>query len=417
MLLGFLAERGVDPHKFINLVCHISNLQLRVLRKYFACERFKKNDELDWPRLEKIITRWVVSWHPNGDEAVRKQRSLFIKELKKSGCIKVFEEMDPRISIPPFEDMNNRRPPKCQALLLNPEGLKEFPINDWVIKLEKHLIDRGLKCIVDRASALPNIYRRFQLYLEMNTRLIEINFRHISKRKNRTDEDIRDITNLFSSDANRFLNFLKEFFDELDEAKSGLINKDLKIVRVCLCNPPQKKNIVKTQLQRIMLAGISVENRPKVNEVIEWIKKEGVINGEKVTNHLKSVSECVKKHGNLLKEKIIEVYSKIQLNQKLNDDEKRLKNILEKVEAFTMAFAERFQVNQTEVKRFNNIWSQAQIYNVALDNPTGFSKTCKDCTLDNLIRSEMIKITESEEAAMFQLLGFGRRSCYPALSS
>jgi len=113
------------------LIGNISNLQLRVLRRYFNEKEYQgSKDRWDPKRFYKIWQRSIVSWHPNGDSEVKKQRKdllVVLKELSESTQSEsVFDsvtlallKIHPRQTIPPFEDQNNRRPPEPNTLVLS----------------------------------------------------------------------------------------------------------------------------------------------------------------------------------------------------------------------------------------------------------------------------------------------------------
>ncbi|MDE4950945.1 hypothetical protein, partial [Francisella tularensis] len=45
------------------------------------------------------------------------------QKVTKAGLIYFLLELDPCITIPPYLDNNNRKPQKCQSLILNPKFL------------------------------------------------------------------------------------------------------------------------------------------------------------------------------------------------------------------------------------------------------------------------------------------------------
>jgi len=123
---GDFAELQVDG--LSNLIGHISNLELKPLRKYFNHERHKSGDYWDESRLSEKFENWILrEWRINPekdklkiDGATYAHKKLRSQWKGKSGTIVDFWlNTDPNLTIPPYQDNNNRRPPKCQSLLLN----------------------------------------------------------------------------------------------------------------------------------------------------------------------------------------------------------------------------------------------------------------------------------------------------------
>ena len=134
------------------LIAHLSNLELKPLRKYFNDEKHKKGDVWQEERLSKIFGNWILhEWRVNlekdkhkvedglGDyKKLRKKWNEYAKQ-KPGKILAFFLESGPFYTIPPYQDNNNRRPPKCQSLILNPVFLDRcYPAwQDWLGALKK----------------------------------------------------------------------------------------------------------------------------------------------------------------------------------------------------------------------------------------------------------------------------------------
>ncbi len=121
----FLYKHKMTMTDFYRLVGHISNLQLRILRKYFNDEKMLTGDYWDEDRFFKLFTRYVRSWHVQSEEE-RQRRAVLIRDIKSEKSIfAIWLKNAPETSIPPYEDQNNRRPPKCMSLIISKEKLDE----------------------------------------------------------------------------------------------------------------------------------------------------------------------------------------------------------------------------------------------------------------------------------------------------
>ncbi len=118
----------LNVEKLCNLIGHLSNLELKPLRKYFNDRRHKNGDHWDENKLTEKFANWILrEWrvNPQKDKLKAKGEQYDYNKLKnkwqnKSGKVVDFWlDTDPNLTIPPYQDNNNRRPPKCQSLILN----------------------------------------------------------------------------------------------------------------------------------------------------------------------------------------------------------------------------------------------------------------------------------------------------------
>ncbi len=138
-----------DVEKLKNLIGHLSNLELKPLRKYFNDKRHRNGDHWSEDRLSELFGHWIlhewrVSPEKDKDKAEGKEGSYkSLCEKWGKGCkgtvIDFWLKTDPISTVPPYQDNNNRRPPRCQSLILNPIFLdNKYPEwRDWSGKLKE----------------------------------------------------------------------------------------------------------------------------------------------------------------------------------------------------------------------------------------------------------------------------------------
>ena len=123
---------SLTVERLSNLVGNLSNLELKPLRKYFNDEKHKKGDCWDEECLRNIFERWFTrEWRvdpqKDRDKGTGQEgdyKKLRDKWTKHRGTVVDFWlATKPVYTIPPYQDVNNRRPPRCQSLILNPEFL------------------------------------------------------------------------------------------------------------------------------------------------------------------------------------------------------------------------------------------------------------------------------------------------------
>ena len=141
--------KGLDVKALINLVGHLSNLELKPLRKYFNDKKHKNGDYWDEVRLTEKIENWILrEWriNPQKDKLKAGGADYDYGELKKlwnnriGTIIDFWMATDPNWTVPPYQDNNNRRPPKCQSLILNVGYLDcKYPAwQSWLRELTQH---------------------------------------------------------------------------------------------------------------------------------------------------------------------------------------------------------------------------------------------------------------------------------------
>jgi len=120
------AKNPITTKEFFHILGHISNLQLRILRKYFNDPNMANGkDYWDPERLKKFFIRYLQAWHVKKETEEQRNQLKLLDELKNKSILQVFIDNSPTTSIPPYEDQNNRHIPTCQNLLLSAKKLDE----------------------------------------------------------------------------------------------------------------------------------------------------------------------------------------------------------------------------------------------------------------------------------------------------
>ena len=146
--------QGLTVENLSKLIGHISNLELKPLRKYFNDKKHavsktnKEGDQWDPDSITRLFHRWIMKeWrvNPQKDKLKAKGGDYDYKVLRKKWTerpgtvIDFWLNTDPNYTVPPYQDNNNRRPPKCQSLLLNVGYLNEkYPQwRSWINDLKE----------------------------------------------------------------------------------------------------------------------------------------------------------------------------------------------------------------------------------------------------------------------------------------
>ena len=125
----------LNSDNLTNFICHLSNLELKPLRKYFNDPKHKGGDYWKGEKcLKDIFGHWIIEQWRVGEKDKDKKRGDY-EELKDKWKTYQEEQPDtvigfwlntnPFYTIPPYQNINNRRPPRCQSLILNANFLNE----------------------------------------------------------------------------------------------------------------------------------------------------------------------------------------------------------------------------------------------------------------------------------------------------
>ena len=338
---------------------------------------------------------------------------------------KFFKYTDPLLTIPPYEDMNNRDTYKCNSMLINPEF-----INDKLKKTIDYLLSReefkilnlnkeGVKEELKKISITSNnkkegkdfTYSKYlQRILDISSKNIEENLNPRNVFKVKLKSSIEDFKESFGSEHYEELRELSEkYYKEEEKIYSGIYEQSNSIFVKCNTNTPYKNNIKHRLLKPIYSYDF------KKNEADKFIK--AIKSKRGLETALKRVSQKAKEYQNSFyhiiedcfnsnnKDKVLKGTSK---NNKCVDDKDiksivsninknflDLKEILEnKLEIKNSYFSkvssdDEVFVKEENLRRVVNILKQT--YEILFENLDGFNKTCKDCTIENGIRSAEVK--------------------------
>lgn len=407
-LLDSLFTSSFTKADFLRLVCHISNLPLRVLRKYFNDPAMKEGDYWNEERLKKIFLREVRSWHPSGDEQLRKRRRRLIEALNESETMWDFwKKIDPVETIPPYEDMNNRRIPRCRTLYLSPRVLdQEYPL--WREAIQKMLQEEpemgsglwGESCSSalqrQRIEEDKHLARVLQRFLDRAQERDPYAFRRVAHGNPFQDvsslEALDHLERLIGPEAAVQLRTLaKEYFSEIEKAKKGLWDQRRSLFYRCDQHTKHKVNVSHLLIGDILGVPLVSEDVP---DLLNFLRQTCV----QRKTLLKIMEECSKKvtqKGNLLRSQVEVALYKRSKNLELNEEESSLLSLVESVEVAAQEIARAYGLVD-EGERIANIWSFAQIYNILEKDRHGFSSLCEACHEENAFRSRV-----SDGAASF----------------
>ena len=470
-----------DIIKFGRLVCHISNFELKPLRAYFNDKTpikrnkdYKRDNETesnfishtiknsgDKYNLEKIsrlasvwfLKNWQVTEEKDNEEKVEDYKKLR-EEWKnhedkggKNDVVKFWLNTCPILTIPPYQSMNNRKPPKCQTLLLNGGYLDEHysEWQDWLklltldakykdldAKYKEKLQDllsgkaqrknkgqrknhdgrlisddsiqlRQLQFILDTAKKQDK-YKLNQIWS------VHHKLQQLSKDSSNVEEKqewqcklekVKEASklpnelkqNLDFETQGSFGHFINKYYQTRRKARDGryFLHQEKKeqwitedkLLILCTHKPRQKKHQWKIDLAAVLGVNVNTLKIKIGKQEPEDYFKE--ITG--FTSNCEKAANAQKEHRGELKTKI---YQEL-LNKpkgklaKLANKCNELKIKLIKADIDGLLADKQSQENDQKISL---VFKFAQINNIVFKERSGFSKTCPVCSTDNGFRMQ-----------------------------
>lgn len=399
-----------------NIVCNISNLQLRCLRKYF---NGKYDDKFNNQLLGDKLYKFYISRHYRKDDKNELESKEYLKpfllSLKEDrDGLKFLKTAEPLYTIPPMEDMNNRGGSKCNVLLI-----KEEIIDDDIKKCLDIVYGKGIFIdhngeIIEDILYFNNDYekafRRFADYsLNMidKTKTTPVPAGFISEsshpRKVFTDKNINDeyfksfYFKGYEKEYIKFRELLIKYYSEEKNILNGIYTEQQSIFRLCGCNAPLKNN-VKEILIKSLFRDIKGEfSKEDVKEFENKIYNTIYKGRSTIYSFISKVSEQAQKDKNSFFANMEFFYkNKKQINKNemlfsFEDAEKvisKIAEILFDMKKISAVERDSFSiVDESTLKNRINILKQ--LFDILDKKMKGYYKTCKTHTEENEQRSQV----------------------------
>ncbi|MBQ9431088.1 MAG: hypothetical protein IJU44_06005 [Kiritimatiellae bacterium] len=378
-----LGKAGFTPDTFASLVGHISNLQLRCLRKYFNVETWKTGDRWDEPRMAEKFRRYVRGWHAEKQDDVQNKKTLLKWLADNPGkVIDLWLSYPPKISIPPYEDQNNRHPPKCATLLLDPEVLdQDYP--EWRSWIPLMDIDGFLAGFPESGyeGERETAVRKLQVIFDRSKRSDVVRLRRIitADKSDETTDDRGILSQRLGSHLGPFLDCAKRYYEESNVAAHGGWYPTLpdRLLKVCGKNPPHKDKVAHLIVGHLL--GVDL-NADDIQDIHTDFLSKTKVERQFLINLAEASAKLIKKMGAAFHDQAL---------REEDSEWKRLEPRFAPAGKCLKAYlVEHFGLDPyAEDARFADPYVWSQLYNVLKGDVHGFSKTCRCCSEDNRFRS------------------------------
>lgn len=373
----------IDHVALSNLIGNISNLQLKVLRKYFNDKSKRVNLELDEKRLSEFIRKWVKSWHPEKEDKERYHELQ--KSIKESSSIVDFMcETKPEKTIPPYEDQNNRRPPKCQSLILNESKLDDL-YSGWRGIAQSFLtFDESLNNGLNSSDYSRILQRAFERKRSSDPLKFHFCMKELENGRNNSKypNEMLKIKKILGKSLTVVQDIYKKFSEEVYEARYGYWDEEnnANLLKTCNKNPPHKGNITSILIGSVLGSEL---NDDDFNLFEEFFKNTKVKGNSTVNSISRKAQDMIKEYRNELKQRHLDALKK----EKPSKDEKKLVNLFQDCKKVAEQIGNYLNHESQQWEKYSSPFSLAQLYSHLNDNKHGFSNLCKECAKDSNWRS------------------------------
>ena len=371
-------KTGLSAEDAARLIGNVGNLQLRALRKYFNDEKMAGQGDGLWDssRMASFFSRYVQSWHAKSvDEKRRKQSVQDAIAKHGSDIVGLWRTLDPVLSIPPMEDMNNRHPQKCASLLVD-ESVLAARMPKWA-EISSRLLDAAFDPVF--GAKVPPI-RRFQALLDRAREHEPWHLRNLAFRDTEKPISARDAESLDrlqqaigKPEAEQLLAYARDYYVEREAADHGDWSEAWphRVLRLCGLNCPRKSKVMHLQMGILL-------RRPFTEQDVEQMRlvfSQRAIGRSTVCGIAEKAAVAQKTFGAAFKELLIA------------GRDKDIKTLLDASEAAYAVVAAHFGVDASSTDRFGKPFVLAQLYNLLETDSHGSSATCQGCSQDNARRS------------------------------
>ena len=363
-----------DKKHFYNLIGNISNFQLRFLRKYF--NQNSTNNKY------KLIKNYFQRFHYKTDKEKHNKKAIFEHLCEYDSFESFLKNTPPNITITPFEDMNNRDTYKCNSMLISETSISK-EITNFLNKLREN--DNFANLLIDTNGEIqkdisnPKLLQRF---LDASKDVFSLYPRAVFKFLK--PQEIDSFKDVFSKDD--FI-ALKDFAQQYykDEGKL-MVGLQAKLLKKCNLNTPYKNNIKERLLKPLYDYAFTRENADKF--IVE-------IKNQKLVSFLERIDKSAKVYQNsfynvcnncLDGQKCVDDKEIKYITKNLDKNLQKLQTALKQSGIENSCIQEISTININNLNRILNILKQT--YDILFKNIHGFNKTCKECTIENNLRSD-----------------------------
>lgn len=410
--------------EFYKFVGNVANIQTRVWRRYFNFANYKMpnfdKDKLkiyDDGKLAKQILRnfrdfrYEKKHEKDTFEKIKPIIQNLMKELKSKKeqksllALTFLKSTDPVLTIPPYESRINKNPRACNAMSINPENItpnltnitkKIFANNEFGFLL----INENGEITMPHFNDKNIIAKYLQRFLDISKSKLndsDLYPRNLIKDNAKKIENFKRFFALSDDEITEFLKFSRAYYDEVDSAKKGVLKG--KILKVCGLHTPHKHKNKAELISALFIKNHGQISSEEFDKLCDFMQNTGEYKSKakntkprKIAKFFEDLDEVRKSYQNAFFHEALNILKALNENNDKNLDA-NLRKIVQDYEIIAKSIQEniKFCKFQTPFEASNlatNLNYLLQLGDIIFsDKNAGFLKTCKEHTMENLLRS------------------------------
>lgn len=415
--------------EFYKFVGNVANIQTRVWRRYFNFANYKMpnfdKDKLkiyDDSKLAKQILRnfrdfrYEKKHEKDTFEKIKPIMQNLMKELKSKKeqksllALTFLKSTDPVLTIPPYESRINKNPRACNAMSIKPESKIITPNLTNITKKIFANNEFGFLLINENGEITTPDFNDTKITAKYLQRFLDISKsklndsdlypRNLIQDNAQKIEIFKRFFALSDDEITKFVEFSKAYYDEVDSAKKGVVKG--KILKICGLHTPHKYKNKAELISALFIKNIknhgqiSSEEFDKLCDFMqntgEYKSKAKNTKPRKIAKFFEDLDEVRKSYQNAFFNEALNTLKALNENNDKNLDA-NLRKIVQDYEIIAKSIQEninfcKFQTPFEASNLATNLNYLLQLGDIIFsDKNAGFLKTCKEHTMENLLRS------------------------------
>lgn len=409
--------------EFYKFVGNVANIQTRVWRRYFNFVDYKMpnfdKDKLkiyDDGKLAKQILRnfrdfrYEKKHEKDTFEKIKPIMQNLMKELKSKKeqksllALTFLKSTDPVLTIPPYESRINKNPRACNAMSINPESKIITPNLTNITKkifanneFDFLLIDENGEIKTPNFNDKNITAKYLQRFLDISKSKLDDSDLYPRNLIQDKIENFKRFFALSDGEIEEFLKFSKAYYDEVDSAKKGVLKG--KILKVCGLHTPHKHKNKAELISALFIKNHGQISSEEFDKLCDFMQNTGEYKSKakntkprKIAKFFEDLDEVRKSYQNAFFNEALNTLKALNENNDKNLDA-NLRKIVQDYEIIAKSIQEninfcKFQTPFEASNLATNLNYLLQLGDIIFsDKNAGFLKTCKEHTMENLLRS------------------------------
>lgn len=415
--------------EFYKFVGNVANIQTRVWRRYFNFANYKMpnfdKDKLkiyDDSKLAKQILRnfrdfrYEKKYEKDTFEKIKPIMQNLMKELKSKKeqksllALTFLKSTDPVLTIPPYESRINKNPRACNTMSIKPESKIITPNLTNITKKIFANNEFGFLLINENGEiTMPhfndkNITAKYlQRFLDISKSKLndsDLYPRNLIQDNAKKIEKFKRFFALSDDEITEFLKFSRAYYDEVDSAKKGVLKGE--ILKVCGLHTPHKHKNKAELISALFIKNIKNHGQissEEFDKLCDFMQNTGEYKSKvkntkprKIAKFFEDLDEVRKSYQNAFFHEALNTLKALNENNDKNLDA-NLRKIVQDYEIIAKSIQEninfcKFQTPFEASNLATNLNYLLQLGDIIFsDKNAGFLKTCKEHTMENLLRS------------------------------